>query len=152
MSRCDAISDKSKGQRTEERGFDSLQRRDIHCCSVMSVYSLRPAYYYIKCLLDCLCLALKRPERYAVHSPPSMSRSRTMEIHRKSPHDIMAWGFIKTSGIFILMVIASGPPVWSSGQSSSPLTQKFLVRFPALPNFLPSSGSGTVSTQPREDK
>jgi hypothetical protein len=25
------------------------------------------------------------------------------------------------------------------------------VRFPALPNFLRSSGSGTGSTQPRED-
>jgi hypothetical protein len=36
------------------------------------------------------------------------------------------------------------PPLWSSGQRSR-------VRFPALPNFLRSSGSGTGSTQPRED-
>jgi hypothetical protein len=36
------------------------------------------------------------------------------------------------------------PPLWSSGKSSR-------LRFPALPDFLSSSGSGTGSTQPRED-
>jgi hypothetical protein len=30
--------------------------------------------------------------------------------------------------------------------------QRYRVRFPALPDFLSSSGSGTGSTQPREDK
>jgi hypothetical protein len=38
-----------------------------------------------------------------------------------------------------------GPPLWSSGQSG-----KVRVRFPALPDFLRSSGAGTGSTQPRE--
>jgi hypothetical protein len=40
------------------------------------------------------------------------------------------------------------PPLWSSGQSSWLLTQRSRVRFPALPDFLSSSGSGTGSTQP----
>ena len=40
------------------------------------------------------------------------------------------------------------PPLWSSGQSF--WLQMSRVRFPALPDFLSSSGSGTGSTQPRE--
>jgi hypothetical protein len=40
----------------------------------------------------------------------------------------------------------------SSGQSSWLLTQRSRLRFPALPDFLSSSGSGTGSTQPHEDK
>jgi hypothetical protein len=40
------------------------------------------------------------------------------------------------------------PPLWSSGRSSWLLTQRSRVRFPALPDFLSSSGSGTVSTRP----
>jgi hypothetical protein len=44
------------------------------------------------------------------------------------------------------------PPLWSSGQSSWLLTQRSWGRFPALPNFLRSSGSRTGYTQPREDK
>jgi hypothetical protein len=43
------------------------------------------------------------------------------------------------------------PPTWYSGQSSSLGIQKSRARFPALPDFLRSSGSGTGSTQPRED-
>jgi hypothetical protein len=44
-----------------------------------------------------------------------------------------------------------GPSLWSSGQSSWLQIQRSRIRFPALPNFLRSSGSGTGSTQPRED-
>jgi hypothetical protein len=40
--------------------------------------------------------------------------------------------------------------LWSSGQSSWLQIQRSLVRFPALPDFLRSSGSRTVFTQPRE--
>jgi hypothetical protein len=40
-----------------------------------------------------------------------------------------------------------GPPLRSSSQSFW-LTQRSRVRFPALPDFLSSSGSGTGSTQP----
>jgi hypothetical protein len=44
-----------------------------------------------------------------------------------------------------------GPPLWSCGQSSWLQFQRSRVRFPVLPDFLRSSGSGTGSTQPRED-
>jgi hypothetical protein len=40
--------------------------------------------------------------------------------------------------------------LWSSGQSSWLQIQRSRVRFPALPNFLRCSESGTGSTQPRE--
>ena len=39
--------------------------------------------------------------------------------------------------------------LWSSGQSFWLQIQRSRVRFPALPDFLSSSGSGTGSTQPR---
>jgi hypothetical protein len=41
-------------------------------------------------------------------------------------------------------------PLWSSSQSLWLQIQRSQVRFPALPDFLRSSGSGTGSTQPRE--
>jgi hypothetical protein len=44
-----------------------------------------------------------------------------------------------------------GSPLWSSGQSFWLHIQRSRVRFSALPHFLRSSGSGTRSTQPRED-
>ena len=44
------------------------------------------------------------------------------------------------------------PPLWSSGQSFWLQIQRSRVRFPALPDFLSSSGFGTGSTQPREVK
>jgi hypothetical protein len=43
-------------------------------------------------------------------------------------------------------------PLWSSGQCSWLLNQRSWIRFPVLPNYLRSSGSGTGSTQFREDK
>jgi hypothetical protein len=49
----------------------------------------------------------------------------------------------------------SGPsstPLWSSGQSFWLHIQRSRVRFPALPDFLSSNGSGTGSTQPREPR
>jgi hypothetical protein len=52
---------------------------------------------------------------------------------------------------FMLDFIKDGPPLWSSGQSFWRQIQRSQVRFPALPDFLRSSGSGTGSTQPRED-
>jgi hypothetical protein len=42
------------------------------------------------------------------------------------------------------------PPLWSTGQSFWLQIQRSRVRFPALPDFLSSSGSGTGTTQPRE--
>jgi hypothetical protein len=37
---------------------------------------------------------------------------------------------------------ADGPPLWSSGQTSCLQSQRSWVRFPALPDFLCSSGVG----------
>jgi hypothetical protein len=39
-----------------------------------------------------------------------------------------------------------GPPLWSGGQSFWLQIQRSRVRFPALPDFLRSRGSGTGST------
>jgi hypothetical protein len=44
-----------------------------------------------------------------------------------------------------------GPPLWCSGQSLCLQIQRSRVQFQALPDFLRSRGSGTGSTQPRED-
>jgi hypothetical protein len=44
-----------------------------------------------------------------------------------------------------------GPPLWSTAQSSWLQIQRSWVPFPALPDFLRSSGSGTGSAQPRKD-
>jgi len=51
---------------------------------------------------------------------------------------------------YCLCVVDVGPPLWSSGQSFWLQIQGSRVRFPALPDFLSSSGSGTGSPQPRE--
>jgi hypothetical protein len=42
------------------------------------------------------------------------------------------------------------PSLWSNGQSFWLQIQRSWVRFPALPDFLTSRGSGTGSTQPRD--
>ena len=44
------------------------------------------------------------------------------------------------------------PPLWSSGQSFWLQIQRSRVRFPAPPDFLSDSGSGTGFTQPREPR
>jgi hypothetical protein len=47
-------------------------------------------------------------------------------------------------------IVQHRPPLWSSGQSFWLQIQRSPVRFPALPDFLSSSGSGTGSTHPHE--
>ena len=46
----------------------------------------------------------------------------------------------------MLSMFSVGPPLWSSGQSFWLQIQRSRVRFPALPDFLSSIGSGTGST------
>jgi hypothetical protein len=58
---------------------------------------------------------------------------------------------ISVSVINVCIYRLSRPPLWSSGQSFLLQIQRPRVRFPTLPDFLRSSGSGTGSTQPRED-
>ena len=57
---------------------------------------------------------------------------------------------LTTAVTFVLHSSEIGPPLWSSGQSFCLQIQRSRVRFPALPDFLSSSGSGKGSTQPRE--
>jgi hypothetical protein len=45
----------------------------------------------------------------------------------------------------------AGPPMWSCGQSSWLQIHRSLIRFSALSDFLRNSGSGTESTQAREE-
>jgi hypothetical protein len=64
--------------------------------------------------------------------------------------------YLFTYGSFKQLCIASnvrmvGPPLWSSDQSFWIQIQRSRVRFLSLPDFLRSTGSGTGSTQPRED-
>ena len=49
-----------------------------------------------------------------------------------------------------IVILGRFHPLWSSGQSFWLQIQRSRVRFPALPDFLSGSGSGTGSTQPRE--
>jgi hypothetical protein len=51
---------------------------------------------------------------------------------------------------FCFITLITRPPLWSSGQEFLATDPEARVRFPALPDFLRSSGSRTVSTQPRE--
>jgi hypothetical protein len=61
--------------------------------------------------------------------------------------------FVLFSSNHILLCSYYGwPPLWSSGQSFWLQIQRSRVRFPELPAFLSSSGSGTGSTQPREPR
>jgi hypothetical protein len=53
--------------------------------------------------------------------------------------------------IYLLLLLLLWPPLWCSGQSSWLQIQRSRVRFPALPDFLRSSGSGVEYIQPRED-
>jgi hypothetical protein len=61
------------------------------------------------------------------------------------PEDFFnVWGKLKT------IVCSAWPPLWSGGQSFWLQIHSSRVRFPALPDFLSSSWSGTGSTQSRE--
>ena len=52
--------------------------------------------------------------------------------------------------IFLMIRHILWRPLWSSGKSFWLQIQRSRARFPALPDFLSSSGSGTGSIQPRE--
>jgi hypothetical protein len=57
----------------------------------------------------------------------------------------------KSGTEYLLNSWRNGSPLWSNGQSPWLQIQRSHVRFPALPDFLRSSWSGTGPTQPRED-
>ena len=64
----------------------------------------------------------------------------------------MSTVLVMLNAIIFLFTRKMLPPLWSSGQSFWLQIQRSRVRFPALPDFMSSSGSGTGSTQPREVK
>jgi hypothetical protein len=81
------------------------------------------------------------------HELPDLHHPLGQSITPFSPvsHDRDAgWIFISVRSILMTAL-------WSSGQSLWLQIERSRVRFPALPDFLRSSGSGTGSTQPRED-
>ena len=67
---------------------------------------------------------------------------------------LITQGLIKNLTVLLLnfcaVICLLRPPLWSSGQSFWLQIQRSRVRFPALPDFLSGSGSGTGYTQPRE--
>jgi hypothetical protein len=76
-------------------------------------------------------------------SPLECSLSKSISSH--------AWRRISHHDYFGLR-FCSRPPLWCSGHNSWLQTQRSRIRFPALLDFLSSSGSITGSTQPHEDK
>ena len=89
---------------------------------------------------------------------PSTTATRTLLARLCSTGRIMCAAHLRrlillyvTTSFSLYSVYSSlWPPLWSSGQSFWLQIQRSRVRFPALPDFLSSSGSGTGSTQPRE--
>jgi hypothetical protein len=78
--------------------------------------------------------------------PPLWSSGQSSWLHNG---DVLCFLWDK-NWIYICYVEESRPPLWSTGQSSRLQIQRLWFRFPALQDFLRSSGSGTGSTQPRE--
>jgi hypothetical protein len=81
---------------------------------------------------------------------------RTLLSSEQTNIDVYFWGGSAVSGLrstvlFLLQYQVRLPPLWSSGQNSWLQIQRSRVRFPVLPDFPRSSGSGAGSSQPRED-
>jgi hypothetical protein len=92
------------------------------------------------------CKENLQPFVYIYHYGKLMENSNLLVLHIRRRH---------FDDLFLIIVFNNvrywpWPLRWSSGQSSWLQIQRSKVRFPALPNFLKSSGSGTGSTQPCE--
>ena len=129
-------------------------------CVLQSTASCSPAQccvIYIQQTFGGIVYQLVLPSRWKQQGPPK-SRQIFARLHgvilqktvffsqRRENHKYENVGFLHISSLFIYR----GPPLWSSGRSFWLQIQRSRVRFPALPDFLSSSGSGTGSTQPRE--
>jgi hypothetical protein len=83
-----------------------------------------------------------RTSRVSLQS--SGNPSFTVDVINLAVHSLFLLHTVLNSNVHI-----HGPPLWSSGQSFWVQIQRSWVRFPVLPDFLRSRGSGTGSTQPR---
>jgi hypothetical protein len=61
------------------------------------------------------------------------------------------WHFFQKAVSLTIQLLGIRPPLWYIDRSPWIQIQRSRVGFPALPDFLRSSGSGTGFTQPRED-
>jgi hypothetical protein len=118
-------------------------------CSFTSMNVLKHAQYW----------AGKRPHILKQMKEMTSSPNNPLPATDEISH-FVTWMFVMSvkpfensmGSLYHLLYKLFWPPLWSSGQSSWLLIQRFRVRFPALPDFfLRSTGSGTGSTQPRED-
>jgi hypothetical protein len=83
----------------------------------------------------------------ADHSTPSSLVLKNRGCHKKNSGALVRQRTISTERPPLVGEVSA----WFSSQSSRLQIQTSRVRFPALPDFPRSSGSGTGSTQPRED-
>jgi hypothetical protein len=90
---------------------------------------------------NCICICYVEESRQRL-----WASGQSSWLHNK---DVLCflWG---TNCICICYAEESRQPLWSSGQTSWLQFQRSRVRFPALPDFLRSSGPGRGSTQPCE--
>ena len=84
---------------------------------------------------------------YFLYTTVPQSNNKNGYVWNTFPHNALSSFYLQK---IITHTVTARPPLWSSGQSFWLQTQRSRVRFPALTDFLSSSGSGTGSTQPRE--
>ena len=121
-------------------------------CLYVCVYIYTRIYKASVCLPVCVraCVCVYTHTRAHTHTVAKIStvnRGHTMSFCWNL---IFALRELKTLSNNI-SIVHLRPPLWSSGQSFWLQIQRSRVRFPALPDFLSSSGSETGSTQPREE-
>ena len=103
---------------------------------------------------------LERSHTYVWYNRKNFSADLEIRFMIFTPQQIFAWSnqeseerctwHVWETGDICTVFWLERPPLWSSGQSFWLQIQRSRVRFPALPDFLSSSGSGTGTTQPRE--
>jgi hypothetical protein len=118
-------------------------------------------YFWVKCHSVKKCSFFVKPECSALHYHTtfgvlshshvsgSFLRITHCNILELSLRNFVELGEITIGPTTVIPLYFGRVELWSNSQSSWLQIQRPRVRFPALPDFL-SSGSGTVSTQPRE--
>ena len=107
--------------------------------------SLSLAYRTINPIIPELSITLQHCWSFS-WTETSRSLSSTAECHCEDSTDQQGPKWL----LYGKLIDFYRPPLWSNGQSFWLQIQRSRVRFPALPDLLSSSGSGTGSTQPHE--